>query len=212
MAKVVPETAAVRACPSLARPGVALCPQATMTRAALDGRHFCRAPGDPAISMSSAGRNTSERFEDGGTGRPAQIPVSAWLAGPLESGPRRRDRPGTANHGERHEDSRRHWRRPVHHRPRRSHRVRRSHRGPCRASPGCGVAVYACNDTNSAITVQWDQSDSRAGFVTGARWRKKPGSGSAKHQYRVHYTQGSNSRYAYYPEDTGQPSAARPSR
>jgi len=52
--------------------------------------------------------------------------------------------------------------------------------------------------------VQWDQSDSRAGFFTGAGWRKKPGSGSTKHQYRVHYTQGSNSRYAYYLEDTSQ--------
>jgi hypothetical protein len=148
MAKVVPDTAAVRA----------------WTATISAGRPAIRRSRCPAL----AGTPLTGRLEDGGTGRPAQIPVSAWLAGPLESGPRRRDRPGTANHGERHEDSRRHWRRPAHHRLRRSHRVRRSHRGPCRASPGCGVTVYACNDTNSAITVQWDQSDSRAGFFTGA--------------------------------------------
>ena len=43
--------------------------------------------------------------EGGGTARSAQGPVSAWLAGALESESRRRDRPGTANYGERHEES-----------------------------------------------------------------------------------------------------------
>ena len=51
------------------------------------------------------GARLTGRLEGGGTARSAQIPVSAWLAGPLESGSRRRDRPGTANHGERHEES-----------------------------------------------------------------------------------------------------------
>lgn len=85
-------------------------------------------------------------------------------------------------------------------------------------------AIVTGADTNSAITVQWDQCDSRAEFFTGAGWWKKIGSGSTKiqafdtgskaftldfscstkHQYRVHFTQGSNSGYVYYPEDTSQ--------
>jgi len=68
--------------------------------------------------------------------------------------------------------------------------------------------------------VQWDQSGSRAKFVVAGPW-KKLGSGSTtiqasdtgskaftltfscstKHQYRVHYTQGSNSAFAYYPKN-----------
>ena len=80
---------------------------------------------------------------------------------------------------------------------------------------GCGVTVHVHNKTNSAIKVQWDKSDSR----TNPGWWKKLGSGtttiqasntaskaftlafscSTKHRYRIHYTQGSNSGYAYYP-------------
>ena len=86
---------------------------------------------------------------------------------------------------------------------------------PAAASPGCGVTVHVHNKTNSTIKVQWDKSDSR----TDPGWWKKLGSGSTtiqasstgskaftldfscktKHQYRVHYTRGSNSGYAYYP-------------
>jgi hypothetical protein len=86
---------------------------------------------------------------------------------------------------------------------------------PAAASAGCGVTIYVHNQTNSAIKVQWDKSDSR----TDPGWWKKLGSGSTtiqasstgskaftldfscktKHQYRVHYTRGSNSGYAYYP-------------
>jgi hypothetical protein len=84
---------------------------------------------------------------------------------------------------------------------------------------GCGVTVHVHNKTNSAIKVQWNKSDSRAHFITGPGWWKKLGSGSTtiqasdtasraftldlscstKHQYRVHYTQGNSSGYAYYP-------------
>ena len=87
---------------------------------------------------------------------------------------------------------------------------------PAAASPGCGVTVHVHNKTNSAIKVQWDKSDSR----TDPGWWKKLGSGSTtihasntaskaftldfscstKHQYRVHYTKGSSSAYAYYPK------------
>jgi hypothetical protein len=90
---------------------------------------------------------------------------------------------------------------------------------PAVASPGCGVTIHVHNKTNSAIKVQWDKSDSRADLFTGPGWWKKLGSGSTtiqasstgskavtldlscstKHQYRVHYTQGSSSGYAYYP-------------
>jgi len=91
---------------------------------------------------------------------------------------------------------------------------------PAGATAGCGVTVHVHNQTNSAITVQWDQSGSRAKFVVAGPW-KKLGSGSTtiqasdtgskaftltfscstKHQYRVHYTQGSNSAFAYYPKN-----------
>jgi hypothetical protein len=86
---------------------------------------------------------------------------------------------------------------------------------PAAASAGCGITVHVHNKTNSAIKVQWDKSDSR----TDPGWWKKLGSGSTTvqasstgskaftldfscstwHQYRVHYTRGSNSGYAYYP-------------
>lgn len=86
---------------------------------------------------------------------------------------------------------------------------------PAAASPGCGVTIHVHNKTNSTIKVQWDKSDSR----THPGWWKKLGSGSTtihasntaskaftldfscstKHQYRVHYTRGSSSGYAYYP-------------
>jgi len=91
---------------------------------------------------------------------------------------------------------------------------------PAGATAGCGVTVHVHNQTNSAITVQWDQSDSRAKFLAAGPW-KKLGSGSTtiqasdtgskaftldfscgtKHQYRVHYTRGSSSAYAYYPKN-----------
>jgi len=91
---------------------------------------------------------------------------------------------------------------------------------PAGATAGCGVTVHVHNQTNSAITVQWDQSSSRAKFVVAGPW-KKLGSGSltiqasdtgskaftldfscnTKHQYRVHYTQGSSSAFAYYPKN-----------
>jgi len=91
---------------------------------------------------------------------------------------------------------------------------------PAGATAGCGVTVHVHNQTNSAITVQWDQSGSRAKFVVAGPW-KKLGSGSTtiqasdtgskaftldfscntKHQYRVHYTQGSSSAFAYYPQN-----------
>ena len=90
---------------------------------------------------------------------------------------------------------------------------------PAAASAGCGITVHVHNKGNSAIKVQWDKSDSRADFFTGPGWWKKLGSGSTtiqasstaskaftldlscstKHQYRVHYTRGSSSGYAYYP-------------
>lgn len=90
---------------------------------------------------------------------------------------------------------------------------------PASASAGCGITVHVQNNSNSAIKVQWDKSDSRADLFTGPGWWKKLGSGSmtiqasstgskavtldlscsTKHQYRVHYTQGSSSGYAYYP-------------
>jgi hypothetical protein len=90
---------------------------------------------------------------------------------------------------------------------------------PASASTGCGITVHVQNNSNSAIKVQWDKSDSRAKVLTGAGWWKKLGSGSTtiqpshtgskaftldfscgtNHQYRVHYTKGSNSAYAYYP-------------
>ena len=91
---------------------------------------------------------------------------------------------------------------------------------PAAASAGCGITVHVHNQTNSTIKVQWDKSDSRAHFFTGPGWWKKLGSGSltiqpndtgskaftldlscsTKHQYRVHYTKGSSSAYAYYPK------------
>jgi hypothetical protein len=86
---------------------------------------------------------------------------------------------------------------------------------PAAASSGCGITVHVHNKANSAIKVQWDKSDSR----TNPGWWKKLGSGtttiqasgtgskaftldfscSTKHRYRIHYTRGSNSGYAYYP-------------
>jgi hypothetical protein len=86
---------------------------------------------------------------------------------------------------------------------------------------GCGVTVHVHNDTSSAITVQWDKSDSRAKVWVAGPW-KKLGSGtttiqagnqasrafnldlscSTEHQYRVHYTKGSSSGYAYFPKNT----------
>jgi hypothetical protein len=86
---------------------------------------------------------------------------------------------------------------------------------PAAASAGCGITVHVKNTTNSAIKVQWAKSDSK----TDPGWWKKLGSGtttiqpsstgskaftldlscSTKHRYRVHYTRGSNSGYAYYP-------------
>src|SRR4051794_4142126 len=85
---------------------------------------------------------------------------------------------------------------------------------PAAASPGCGVTVHVHNDTSSAITVQWEQSDSRARVFVAGTW-KKLGSGSSTiqagdsaskaftldlscstdHQYRVHYTKGSSSGF-----------------
>lgn len=89
---------------------------------------------------------------------------------------------------------------------------------PAAASAGCGITIHVQNKTHSAIKVQWDKSNSR----TDPGWWKKLGSGSTtiqasstgskaftldfscstKHQYRVHYTQGSNSGYAYYPSSS----------
>jgi hypothetical protein len=91
---------------------------------------------------------------------------------------------------------------------------------PASAGPGCGVTIKVHNKTNSTIKVQWNKSDSRAHFITGPGFWKKLGSGSqtihasdtgskaftldfscsTKHQYRVHYTKGSSSGYAYYPK------------
>jgi hypothetical protein len=90
---------------------------------------------------------------------------------------------------------------------------------PAAGGSGCGVTIKVHNLTNSAIKVQWNKSDSRAHLLTGPGWWKKLGSGSqtiqasdtgskaftldfscsTKHQYRVHYTKGSSSGYAYYP-------------
>ena len=92
---------------------------------------------------------------------------------------------------------------------------------PASASAGCGVTVHVHNQTKSPITVQWDQSDSRARYIISGPWAKL-GSGSTTiaagdsgskaftltfscstdHQYRVHDTQGSNSSYGYFPADT----------
>jgi hypothetical protein len=93
---------------------------------------------------------------------------------------------------------------------------------PAGASAGCGVTVHVDNEKASAITVQWTKSDSRVRvFGIAGPW-KKLGSGtttiqagqngskaftldfscSTVHQYRVHYTQGSNSGYAYFPANT----------
>ncbi len=89
---------------------------------------------------------------------------------------------------------------------------------PAAASSGCGITIHVHNKANSAIKVQWDKSDSR---TNPGLW-KKLGSGSTtiqpsataskaftldfscstKHRYRVHYTQGSNSGYAYYPSSS----------
>jgi len=86
---------------------------------------------------------------------------------------------------------------------------------PAAASAGCGITVHVHNKGNSAIKVQWDKSNSR----TDPGWWKKLGSGSTTiqasstaskaftldfscstwHQYRIHYTRGSSSGYAYYP-------------
>lgn len=90
---------------------------------------------------------------------------------------------------------------------------------PAAAGTGCGITVHVHNKTNSTIKVQWNKSDSRAHFITGPGFWKKLGTGSqtikasdtgsraftldfscnTKHQYRVHYTKGSSSGYAYYP-------------
>jgi hypothetical protein len=92
---------------------------------------------------------------------------------------------------------------------------------PASASAGCGVTVHVHNQTKSPITVQWNQSDSRAKFFIAGPWAKL-GSGSTTigagangsqaftlafscstdHQYRVHYTQGSSSAYRYFPANT----------
>jgi hypothetical protein len=45
---------------------------------------------------------------------------------------------------------------------------------PAAASPGCGITIHVKNNTNSAIKVQWDKSDSRqaphgSGLVEEAR-------------------------------------------
>jgi hypothetical protein len=88
---------------------------------------------------------------------------------------------------------------------------------PASASIGCGITVYVHNKTNSDITVQWDQSDSKLDSMF-ATW-KKLGSGTTTihagntasraftldfscasgHQYRVHYTKPGSSAYAYAP-------------
>ena len=93
---------------------------------------------------------------------------------------------------------------------------------PAAASTGCGVTIKVHNQTNSAIKVQWSKSDSRAHLITGAGWWKKLGSGSltvqpsdtgskaftldfscdTEHEYRVHYTKGSSSGFAYYPANS----------
>jgi hypothetical protein len=93
---------------------------------------------------------------------------------------------------------------------------------PVGASPGCGVTVHVQNERNSAITVQWAQSDSRARlFGIAGPWKKLGSSTttvqagqtgskaftldfscSTVHQYRVHYTQGSSSAYGYFPKNT----------
>jgi hypothetical protein len=87
------------------------------------------------------------------------------------------------------------------------------------ASLGCGVTVHVHNKTSSSITVQWDQSDSRAKITGIAGPWKRLGSGSltipaggagskaftlvfpceTDHQYRVHYTHGASSAFAYSP-------------
>jgi hypothetical protein len=89
------------------------------------------------------------------------------------------------------------------------------------SAAGCGVTVRVNNERSAAITVQWAQSDSRARVFTVAGPWKKLGSGTAtiqagdtgskaftldfscstEHQYRVHYTQGSNSAYVYFPRN-----------
>jgi hypothetical protein len=218
MAKVVPDIATVRV---RQRVGAALCPQATMTRAALAGRHLCRGPSDPATSTASAGKNTSGRPARGRRrGPPGAGPlVSAALAGPLESETPRPDRPGTTNHGGKN------MRKAIVTGALlittfgEATAVGAAAALPAAASPGCGITIHVKNNTTSAIKVQWDKSDSRAKLLTGPGWWKKFGSGSTtiqasstgskaftldfscstKHQYRVHYTRGSSSGYAYYP-------------
>jgi hypothetical protein len=91
---------------------------------------------------------------------------------------------------------------------------------PAGASLGCGVTIDVHNKTNSAITVQWDNSDSKADVLFGY-WAKL-GSGSTTvqagdtasraftldfscstgHQYRIKYKQGSNTAWAYFPANT----------
>jgi hypothetical protein len=93
---------------------------------------------------------------------------------------------------------------------------------PAGASAGCGVTVKVQNERSSAVTVQWSQSDSRARlFGIAGPWKKLGSSTttvqagdtgskaftldfscSTVHQYRVHYTHGSSSAYAYFPANT----------
>jgi hypothetical protein len=95
---------------------------------------------------------------------------------------------------------------------------------PAGAAAGCGITVHVHNHFKSAITVQWAKSDSRAHLITGPGLWKKLGSGTTKvnagktgskaftldfscgteHQYRIHYTHGKNSGYAYFPKDRSQ--------
>jgi hypothetical protein len=93
--------------------------------------------------------------------------------------------------------------------------------GSAGAATGCGVTVKVHNNSSSAITVQWDQSDSRAHYIVAGPWKKlgsgtttvQPGATGSKaftldfscstdHQYRVHYTKGSSSGYGYFPANT----------
>jgi hypothetical protein len=92
---------------------------------------------------------------------------------------------------------------------------------PAQAALGCGITVHVHNQRNSAITVQWAKSDSRADTLVGPGFWKKLGTGTQKvkagktgskaftldfscnteHQYRIHYTHGNSSAYAYFPKD-----------